>query len=252
MEHTLAQSPGRPGRGRLHREEGSDLRSQLTFAAGHGFLPPHSFPRAELPLSLTAPITAYRQGLFTDVSPSICARDKGHCINLLLRGTAASLSMFSHKVLGAFLPVGLPESGPPTGPSWWLRCLLSSMSSHVPNREVSRLGGPLKASNAGGVTLRPMSQVWVPTAVRATDPVRPLPGACSSRPLHHVSLAFSVSGTLSPQRGQDSHLMQPSPGTQGGVRNDRWVSERTDDGVGEQCLLQVRCPFLLPPLLCIQ
>lgn len=150
MEHTLAQSPGRPGRGRLHREEGSDLRRQLTFTAGHGFLPPRSFPRAELPLSLAAPITAYRQGLFTDVSPSICVRDKGRCINLLLRGTAAGLSMFSHKVLGAFLPVGLPGSGPPTGPSWWLRCLLSSVSSHVPNREVSRLGGPLKASNAGG------------------------------------------------------------------------------------------------------
>lgn len=50
-----------------------DLRTRLTFVAGHAFLPPRSFPRAEVALGLAAPAaacaTAGRRGLFTDVSP---------------------------------------------------------------------------------------------------------------------------------------------------------------------------------------
>lgn len=91
------------------------------------------------------------------------------------------------------------------------------------------LRGPLKASKAGGGGVE-IHVLGVGTkGTRATDPVGPLPGSLLLSPprgplahlLHYISLALSASGTLSPWLGQDSRLMHPSPGTQGGVRNDR-------------------------------
>lgn len=196
--------PRQAGRGRLHREEGSGLRRQLTFAAGHAFLlhgPSHeqSGPRPRSP--------SRHVRLHTD---KVCLRTFPHPYVPGIKGAAAGLSMFSHKVLGAFLPVGLPGSGPPTGPSRWLRRLLPSASSHVPNREVSRLGGPLEASNAGGGELRRMSQVWVPRAVGQQTQWGPCQGVCSSCPRKASLLVscttshwhLSASGTLSANEGR--------------------------------------------------
>lgn len=99
----------------------------------------------------------------------------------------------------------------------------------MPNREVFRLGGPLKVSKAGGGGAETQVLGVGPKGMRATDPVGPLPGSLLLLPprgplahlLHYISLALSASGTLSPRLGQDSRLMHPYPGTQGGVRNDR-------------------------------
>lgn len=92
---------------------GSNHRRQLTFVGGHDFLSPHSFPRAEVSLGLIMPsrhVPQHTDKVCLQMFPHTYMPGRRRCINLL-QGTAARLSMFSHKVSGAFLPVGLPGSG---------------------------------------------------------------------------------------------------------------------------------------------
>lgn len=151
--------------------------------AGHDFLPPCSFPRAEVALGPAAPAaactTAGRRGLFADVSPEIRARDKGHRINLL-RVPPPGLSMFSHDMRRV-------STGGCQGPALhrallWLKHLLPS----VPNMCLTgRRGGPRLGRAPEGIKcrrrgLQATSQVWFPRAVRATETQRGAPAWLSA------------------------------------------------------------------------